>query len=176
MKKLILPAALLALIAFAAPASFAQQGERSYGNKTEKAEGKTIVEIAAGNEDFSTLVTAVKAANLAEKLSGKGPFTVFAPTNAAFEKLPKDQLQALLKPENREKLQGILLYHVVAGKVTAADVVKVDEAKAANGDAIQISTKGKDVMLNDSAKVVKTDIMASNGVIHVIDTVILPPM
>ena len=145
---------------------------KSYAAKTQ---GKTIVDVAAANKDFSTLVAAVKAAGLAEKLASDGPFTVFAPTNAAFGKLPKDQLQSLLKPENKEKLQSILLYHVAAAKVVAADVTQKDEVETANGKTIRVSTTNGAVMLNDKAKVVKTDIMADNGVIHVIDTVILPP-
>jgi uncharacterized surface protein with fasciclin (FAS1) repeats len=136
---------------------------------------KNVVEIAAGNADFSTLVAAVKAAGLAETLSGKGPFTVFAPTNAAFEKLPKGTVESLLKPENKDKLVAILTYHVVSAKVMAADAVKLDKAKTVNGAEFTISVKDGNVLLNDSAKVVKTDIVGSNGVIHVIDTVILPP-
>ncbi|MCC6509296.1 MAG: fasciclin domain-containing protein [Pirellulaceae bacterium] len=134
---------------------------------------KTVVEIAAGNKDFSTLVAAVKAAGLAETLSGKGPFTVFAPTNAAFEKLPKGTVESLLKPENKKKLVAILTYHVVAGKVMAADVVKLDKAKTVQGQEVKI-VAGKDGVKVDNASVVKTDIVGSNGVIHVIDTVILP--
>ncbi|GAA5505533.1 fasciclin domain-containing protein [Novipirellula caenicola] len=135
--------------------------------------GKTIVEIAAGNEDFSTLVAAVKAAGLAETLSSKGPFTVFAPTNEAFDKLPKGTVESLLKPENKDKLVSILKYHVVSGKVMAADVVKLDEAKTVQGQSVQISTGSEGVSVNKS-KVVKTDIKASNGVIHVIDSVLIP--
>ena len=137
---------------------------------------KTIVEIAASNPDFSTLVAAVKAAGLAETLSGDGPFTVFAPTNAAFEKLPKGTVESLLKPENKEKLAGILKYHVVAGKVMAADAIKLDgkSAKTVQGSSAPIIVKGGVVYIGD-AKIVKTDIVGSNGVIHVIDTVILPP-
>ena len=136
---------------------------------------KTIVEIAASNPDFSTLVAAVKAAGLAETLSGDGPFTVFAPTNAAFEKLPKGTVESLLKPENKEKLAGILKYHVVAGKVMAADAIKLDgkSAKTVQGSSAPIVVKDGVVHIAE-AKIVKTDIVGSNGVIHVIDTVILP--
>lgn len=134
---------------------------------------KTIVEVAAGNKDFSTLVAAVKAAGLAETLSGKGPFTVFAPTNAAFEKLPKGTVEALLKPESKAKLTGILTYHVVAGKVLAADVIKLDSAKTVQGQEVKIMA-GSDGVKVDNAKVVKTDIICKNGVIHVIDAVIMP--
>ena len=135
--------------------------------------GKTIVETAAGADDFSTLVAAVKAAGLVETLSGKGPFTVFAPTNEAFAKLPKGTVESLLKPENKEKLIAVLTYHVVPGTVMAKDVVKVDSAKTVQGSEVSISVKGKTVKV-DNAKVVKTDIKCSNGVIHVIDSVILP--
>ena len=132
---------------------------------------KTVVEIAAGNKDFSTLVAAIKAAGLAETLSGTGPFTVFAPTNEAFAKLPAGTVEDLLKPENKAKLAGILTYHVVAGKVMAADV-KAGKVKTVNGAEATIATKGGVTI--DKAKVVKTDIVGTNGVIHVIDTVILP--
>lgn len=135
----------------------------------------TIVDIAASDSDFSTLVAAVKAAGLAETLSGKGPFTVFAPTNAAFAKLPEGTLQSLLKPENKDQLVSILTYHVVPGKVKAADVVKISEAKTVQGQVVSVKTAGGKVSLNGSSNVVKTDIEASNGVIHVIDSVILPP-
>lgn len=137
------------------------------------AKAEDIVGIAAGNKDFSTLVTAVKAAGLVETLQGEGPFTVFAPTNAAFAKLPKATLEALLK--DKKALTAILTYHVVAGKVMAADVVKLKDGtkvKTVNGAEVKIGTK-KGVKVNDS-NVVKTDIEASNGVIHVIDTVLIP--
>jgi uncharacterized surface protein with fasciclin (FAS1) repeats len=133
---------------------------------------KTVVEIAAGADDFSTLVAAVKAAGLVETLSGKGPFTIFAPTNEAFAKLPAGTVESLLKPENKEKLVGILTYHVVAGKVMAADV-KAGKVATVNGQEITIEVKDGGVMV-DSAKVVKTDLVGTNGVIHVIDSVVLP--
>ncbi len=133
---------------------------------------KTVVEIAAGNEDFSTLVAAVKAAGLAETLSGDGPFTVFAPTNEAFAKLPEGTVEMLLKPENKEKLAGILTYHVVAAKVMAADV-KAGKVATVNGAEATITVKDGAVMI-DGANVVKTDIVGKNGVIHVIDAVIMP--
>jgi len=134
---------------------------------------KDIVDTAVGAGSFNTLVAAVKAAGLVETLKGKGPFTVFAPTDDAFKKLPPGTLEDLLKPENKEKLKGILTYHVVAGKVMAKDVVKMKSAKTVNGQSVTISMKDKDVMV-DNAKVTKTDIACSNGVIHVIDTVVLP--
>ena len=137
------------------------------------AQDKTIVEIAAGNADFSTLVSLVKAAGLAETLSGDGPFTVFAPTNSAFAKVPKSVLDKLGK--NPAALKAVLTYHVVSGKVMAADVVKLKngtKVKTVNGASVTVGTK-HGVMV-DKAKVVKTDIVGSNGVIHVIDSVILP--
>jgi len=131
-----------------------------------------IVDMAvAGN--FKTLVAAVKAAGLVDTLKGPGPFTVFAPTDEAFAKLPAGTLEALLKPENRAKLQSILTYHVVLGKVMSQDVVKLDSAKTVEGRSIAIKTVNGGVMVN-SAHVTKADIEASNGVIHVIDAVILP--
>jgi len=140
---------------------------------------KDIVDTAASNSDFSTLVAAVKAAGLVEALKGKGPYTVFAPTNEAFEKLEAAKpgtLATILKPENKKMLQEILLYHVVQGNVMAADV-----AKMKNGTQVQTLAKKKikitlknGVRIND-ANVVQTDIKCSNGVIHVIDTVLLPP-
>jgi uncharacterized surface protein with fasciclin (FAS1) repeats len=141
-------------------------------NTTAKAADETVVAIAAGNPDFSTLVAAVKAADLAETLSGIGPFTVFAPTNAAFDKLPKGTVEDLLKPENKAKLAAILTYHVVAGKVLAADV-KTGMVKTVQGTDLDVKVTSAGVTVND-AKVVKTDIVGSNGVIHVIDTVVLP--
>lgn len=136
------------------------------------AKADTIVEVAAANPEFSTLVTAVKAAGLVDTLSSEGPFTVFAPTNAAFAKLPAGTVEDLLKPENKEKLVAVLTYHVVAGKVMAADVMKLTAADTVNGKALTIDTS-KGVKVNDSM-VTATDIAASNGVIHVVDTVILP--
>ena len=135
---------------------------------------KDIVDTAVAAGDFQTLVAAVKAAGLVETLKGDGPFTVFAPTDAAFKKIPQATLQDLLKPENKDKLTAILTYHVVSGKVMASDVVGMDEAKTVNGAAAPIKVEGDTVMIGD-AKVVKTDIKTSNGVIHVIDTVLMPP-
>lgn len=136
-------------------------------------QSKDIVEIAVASGDFDTLVAAVQAAGLAETLKGEGPFTVFAPTDEAFAKLPDGTVEELLKPENKEQLVAVLTYHVVPGKVTAADVVKLKEAKSVNGKNIPIAVNGGTVNV-DNATVVKPDIMASNGVIHVIDTVIIP--
>ena len=142
----------------------------NHGGK-EKMAG-TIVVVAAGNPDFSTLVTAVKAAGLVDTLNSKGPFTVFAPTNAAFAKLPAGTVESLLKPENKDKLAAILTYHVVSGKVLAADVVKLKSADTVNGKAVTNNT-AKGVKVNN-ATVTATDVKASNGVIHVIDTVLIP--
>ena len=133
---------------------------------------KSVVENAAADASFSTLVAAVKAAGLAETLSGPGPFTVFAPTNEAFAKLPAGTVESLLKPENKEKLVGILTYHVVSGKVMAADVTAGD-VPSVQGENIAVTTDGG-VKVN-GANVIATDVEASNGVIHVIDAVILPP-
>jgi uncharacterized surface protein with fasciclin (FAS1) repeats len=131
-----------------------------------------IVAVASGAGKFNTLVAAVKAAGLVETLQGKGPFTVFAPTDEAFAKLPEGTVASLLKPENKEKLVAILTYHVVPGKVMAADV-KTMKAKTVNGKELSIKVEDGKVTV-DGAKVVKTDVAAKNGVIHVIDAVILP--
>jgi uncharacterized surface protein with fasciclin (FAS1) repeats len=136
-----------------------------------QAQTKDIVDTAVGAGMFNTLVTAVKAANLVETLKGAGPFTVFAPTDEAFAKVPKATLEALLK--DQAKLKEVLTYHVVAGKVTAADVVKLKDAKTVQGQSLKIAVSGSNVSV-DNAKVIKTDVAASNGVIHVIDTVLMP--
>ena len=136
------------------------------------AQAADIVDTAKSAGSFNTLVAAVQAAGLVDTLKGPGPFTVFAPTDEAFAKIPKAKLDALLK--DKAALTKVLTYHVVPGKVMAADVVKLREAKTVNGQMLDIETKGNAVMVND-AKVTATDIGASNGVIHVIDTVILPP-
>ena len=134
---------------------------------------KTVVQNATNTASFTTLVAAVQAAGLAEKLSGPGPFTVFAPTNEAFSKLPPGTLEELLKPENKAKLVSVLTYHVVPGNVKAKDVVKLKEATTVAGSNVAIVVKNG-VILIDGAKVVQTDITSSNGVIHVIDAVLLP--
>jgi len=131
-----------------------------------------IVVVASGAGSFKTLVAAVKAAGLVETLQGKGPFTVFAPTDEAFAKLPPGTIDDLLKPENKQKLVAILTYHVLSGKVMAADV-KTMNAKTVNGKELSIKVEDGNVTV-DNAKVVKTDMAASNGVMHVIDTVLLP--
>ena len=138
-----------------------------------KAPQKDIVDTAVAAGSFNTLATALKAAGLIETLKGTGPFTVFAPTDAAFAKLPAGTVEDLLKPENKAKLVSILTYHVVSGSVSSAQVVKMTSAKTVEGQSVKISTKDGGVMI-DSANVVKADVWASNGVIHVIDSVILP--
>ena len=134
---------------------------------------KDIVDTAVAAGSFKTLAAALQAAGLVDTLKGKGPFTVFAPTDEAFAKLPAGTLEDLLKPENEEKLVAILTYHVVPGKVLAVQVTKMNSAKTVNGQSLTISVNGGTVMV-DNAKVVKTDILCSNGVIHVIDSVVLP--
>ncbi|HRK96443.1 MAG TPA: fasciclin domain-containing protein [Rhodospirillales bacterium] len=137
------------------------------------ASDKDIVDTAVGAGQFNTLVTAVKQAGLVETLKGKGPFTVFAPTDAAFEKLPDGTVESLLKPENKEKLTQILTYHVVPGKVMAADLKgKTTEAETVEGSTVSVD--GTDGVTVNGAKVVKADVTASNGVIHAIDTVLMP--
>jgi transforming growth factor-beta-induced protein len=138
----------------------------------ETAGKKDIVETAMGAEQFKTLVKGVKAAELVDVLKGEGPFTVFAPTDEAFAKVPKEQMEALLK--DKAQLQTVLTYHVVPGKVMAADVVKLKSAETAEGKPVKITVEQGKVKINDS-NVVKTDIECSNGVIHVIDAVLLPP-
>ena len=132
-----------------------------------------IVDVAASAGSFNTLVAAVKAAGLVETLRGDGPYTVFAPTDEAFAKLPAGTLESLLKPENKATLQAILTYHVVAGEVLAKDVIGLKSAKTVQGQSLAVRTEGGSVMV-DNANVIKTDIMAKNGVIHVIDAVVLP--
>lgn len=137
---------------------------------------KDIVDVAASAGTFKTLVAAVKAADLVETLKGKGPFTVLAPNDEAFKKLPEGTVESLLKPENKDKLVAILKLHVIPSKALAADVVKLDgkKVKTVEGTEVSVKVEGSTVKI-DKAKVIKTDIEASNGVIHVIDTVLLPP-
>ncbi|TVQ62702.1 MAG: fasciclin domain-containing protein [Phycisphaerales bacterium] len=132
-----------------------------------------IVDVAVGAGSFTTLVAAVQAAGLVDVLKGEGPFTVFAPSDEAFAKLPDGTVESLLLPENREMLRAVLTYHVVPGRVTAEQVVGMDFAPTANGQRLEVSTRGDAVMINQS-RVIATDIAASNGVIHVVDTVMMP--
>ncbi|NIP41604.1 MAG: fasciclin domain-containing protein [candidate division Zixibacteria bacterium] len=173
MKKTVLTSMLFAFI-FAISFGFsntalADNCATKSTSKTEKS--KDIVETAMAADGFNTLVTALKAADLVEALKGEGPFTVFAPTDEAFAKLPEGTIPALLK--DKEKLTSILTYHVVSGKVMAADVVKLKSAETLNGQSVAVKVDGKKVMV-DNAEVIMTDIVTSNGVIHVINEVILP--
>ena len=143
------------------------------GTTTVRAETRDVVDTAIAAGSFKTLAKALDAAGLVTTLKGVGPFTVFAPTDEAFAKLPDGTLETLLKPENKEKLRRILTYHVVAGKVVASDVVKLQSAKAVSGDTITVKVEDGVVHV-DNATVTSADVLASNGVIHVIDSVILP--
>ena len=138
-----------------------------------RAETRDVVDTAIAAGSFKTLAKALDAAGLVTTLKGAGPFTVFAPTDEAFAKLPAGTLETLLKPENKEKLRRILTYHVVAGKVMASDVVKLQSARAVSGDTITVKAQNGVVHV-DSATVTSADVTASNGVIHVIDSVLLP--
>lgn len=196
MKKLFLSLSVIAMIAFTSCKNNESKEKRteqeetteeSYDSSEEASmeEQQTIVEIASGNDDFSTLVTAVKAAELVETLNSEGPFTVFAPTNDAFAKLPEGTVASLLEPENKDNLSGILTYHVVSGEFMAADVV---DAIGENDGSFTIPTvqggeltatlEGENVVLTDAngntSTVVITDVDASNGVIHAIDAVVMP--
>jgi uncharacterized surface protein with fasciclin (FAS1) repeats len=163
----------LAVTGVAAGSLFAVTGSTAQPRPAARAAAsKTIVGVAASDPHFSTLVKLVKAAGLATTLS-QGSYTVFAPTNAAFAKVPKATLNALAK--DKAKLKAVLLYHVVKGRVPASKVVKLKSAKTVNGASVKISVKSGKVYLNGSTRVTKTDIMASNGIIHVIDKVLLPP-
>jgi len=139
-----------------------------------RAQQKDIVETAVAAGSFTTLAKALQAAGLVETLKGSGPFTVFAPTDEAFAKLPAGALADLLKPENKDKLKAVLTYHVVPGKVMASQVTGLTSAKTVNGESLSVAVKDGAVMIG-GAKVVKADVEASNGVIHVIDSVLLPP-
>lgn len=158
---------LLALVASLGFGMTATAGHHESGKSAD------IVDVAVSAGQFNTLAAALEAADLVDILKGEGPFTVFAPTDEAFAKLPAGTIEHLLMPENRDQLVAILTYHVVPGKVYAADVVKIESATTINGADITIRVGDKGVAIDD-ANVVKTDITASNGVIHVIDNVILP--
>ncbi|CDT85595.1 putative Secreted and surface protein containing fasciclin-like repeats [Vibrio diabolicus] len=160
---LVITATLMATLSFMLPVKAHEHGMM-------KAD---IVDVATENGSFNTLVAAVKAADLVDTLKGEGPFTVFAPTDDAFAKLPDGTIDMLLMPENKDKLVSILTYHVVPGIVMAADVVKLDKATTVQGQDVMIKTMGDKVMVND-ANVMATDVKAKNGIIHVIDTVIMP--
>merc|ERR1712032_319916 len=137
---------------------------------------KNIVELAVGTNDLSTLVTALKAGDLVAALQGKGPFTVFAPSNAAFAKLPKATLGSLLEPKNKDKLVGILTYHVVSGAaVFSKDLKPTRNVKTLQGDDVLVTSSSAGVTINGNSKVIAADIAATNGVVHIIDTVLMPP-
>lgn len=188
MKMFAIPAlaSALALAACGTPAEEAETGDAMEMTDADAAtDVGTIVDVAAGNEDFSTLVTAVTAAELVETLNGDGPFTVFAPTNAAFAKLPEGTLEELTKPESKAALVGILTYHVVAGETSAEALIAAitegegsAELSTVNGAKLTATLVGEAVVLTDAAgnasTVTATDIDASNGVVHVIDTVVMP--
>ncbi len=160
--------ALLAIFTFGAMAG-------GHGGHDKAMKKHDIVETAVAAGTFTTLVAAVKAAGLVDTLKSEGPFTVFAPTDEAFAKLPAGTIENLLKPENKDKLAAILTYHVVSGKVKAKDVVKLSSATTVQGSDVAIMVNEGAVVLNGNSNVVNTDIKASNGVIHVIDTVVMPP-
>lgn len=160
---LIITTVMFALFSFLMPAQAHEHGMK-------KAD---IVDVAVNNGSFNTLVAAIKTAGLVDTLKGDGPFTVFAPTDDAFANLPDGTVSMLLKPENKDKLIAVLTYHVVPGKVMAADVVNLNSATTVQGQDVSISVADGKVMVNN-ATVIATDVKAKNGVIHVIDTVILP--
>ncbi|WP_299601412.1 fasciclin domain-containing protein [uncultured Aquimarina sp.] len=192
MKKLIITTCLFGgLLIFASFTHFSTENTSEYATKTTptekvtKEKKPTIVGVAASNENFTTLVAAVKAANLVETLKGDGPFTVFAPVNDAFAKLPDGTVDGLLKPESKKTLTAILTYHVVSGKFVAADVIKAIKdgngsfsITTVQGNKLVASLEGDAVVLTDAkggtSKVVLTDVEAANGVIHAIDTVVMP--
>jgi uncharacterized surface protein with fasciclin (FAS1) repeats len=169
--KLLSLIAGLAMVAILVAPAQAQMSD-SYGRAMPQDD---IVDVAVKAGSFNTLVAAVKAAGLVETLKGDGPFTVFAPTDEAFAALPAGTVESLLEPGNRDKLVAVLTYHVVPGKVMSTDVVKLDAAPTVQGQNVSIETRDGMVYV-DGAKVIKADVAASNGVIHVIDKVILPEM
>ncbi len=180
MKKLRILTLSLAVVSMAFVASCSQPTETEQAAETEVMETpqpveqpNTVVDIAAGSPDHSTLVAAVSAAGLAETLSGDGPFTVFAPTNAAFEALPAGTVDNLLQPENKDQLTGILTYHVVSGNVMAADLTDGQKVTTLNGQELTVSIQDGKVMIN-GANVTAADLDGSNGVVHVIDSVLMP--
>lgn len=181
----IFSAVVLSLSLFATTLTFAQKEKTVNVGGAPMYPSKNIVENAVNSKDHTTLVAAVKAAGLVETLQSKGPFTVFAPTNAAFDKLPKGTVETLLKPENLKTLQTILTYHVVAGKLNASDLMSLIKKgngkvtlKTVSGGTLTAWMKGKDIYLTDengnSSKVTIADVNQSNGVIHVVDSVVTP--
>lgn len=166
--------ALIAVVATLTVGMLSVATLAGYGSE-KKSDKPDIVDIAANDSRFSTLVAAVKAAGLVDTLKSEGPFTVLAPTNEAFQALPEGTLETLLKPENKDQLTAILTYHVIPAKAKAKDVVKLSEVTTVQGSDIDIAVRDGNVMLNGTSQVIVTDVMASNGVIHAIDSVLLPP-
>ena len=164
---------VVAFVAVALLSTHSVLAGNSCSSSCDKPKDKDLVDTAVAAGSFKTLAAAIEAGGLIETLKGRGPFTVFAPTDEAFAKLPEGTVESLLKPENKEKLVKILTYHVVPGKVMASDVVKLSEAKTVEGSKVKITVKESKVLI-DNSKVLKTDIRTSNGVIHVIDKVLLP--
>lgn len=168
MKKLFV---IISCVFFLFPALVAAGNYKNYHGKSAKA--MDVVDLAAHTGQFNTLIAAVQAAGLEGVLRGDGPYTILAPTDEAFAKLPEGTVEDLLKPENLEKLKGILTYHVIPGNVYAKDVVAMNSGKTVNGQEVTFKVEG-DTVYADAAKIVKADVKASNGVIHIIDNVILP--
>lgn len=168
MKKLFV---IISCVFFLVPALVAAGNYKNYHGKSAKA--MDVVDLAAHTGQFNTLIAAVQAAGLEGVLRGDGPYTILAPTDEAFAKLPEGTVEDLLKPENLEKLKGILTYHVIPGNVYAKDVVAMNSGKTVNGQEVTFKVEG-DTVYADAAKIVKADVKASNGVIHIIDNVILP--
>ena len=164
---------ITAMVAAVAVLALGAVSASAYESSAKKQASADIVDTAVAAGSFNTLVAAVQAAGLVDTLKGEGPFTVFAPTDQAFAALPEGTVESLLKPENRDQLVAVLTYHVVPGKVTAAEVVNLSEAATVNGANVTISSSYGKVKV-DGATVVQADVMTSNGVIHVIDQVILP--
>jgi uncharacterized surface protein with fasciclin (FAS1) repeats len=173
----VVTAALIAATAVAQnalePSALPAQARTAKKEVIDQAKKSDIVETAKAEGSFKTLAAALKGAGLVDTLKGKGPFTIFAPTDEAFAKLPKGTLDSLLQPENKEKLVAILTYHVVPGTLMAADIAKAKTAKTVNGESLTIKISGDSVMVNN-AKVTKPDIACTNGVIHVVDAVLIP--
>lgn len=172
MNRLINKVSPIVVAALVVTATFSSLSAVADGHAKEMQTGD-IVDVAVANGQFNTLAAALGAADLVDTLKGDGPFTVFAPTDAAFAALPAGTVEMLLKPENRDQLVAVLTYHVVSGRVMASDVVKLDSANTVNGQSVAISVMDGSVRINN-ATVIAADVDASNGVIHVIDTVILP--
>lgn len=174
MKPIVLLTPIIAFTATTGTLSADHHETADKPSEAAEADAKDIVTIASEGEDFATLVAAIKAAGLAEKLSGEGPFTVFAPTNAAFGALPEGTVVKLMEPGQKDKLTEILMYHVVPGKIMAGDIAPMN-VTTAGGKEATFTVDGQTVMIN-GVKVIKSDVVASNGVIHVIDKVLMPPV